>query len=433
MIGRMDVQKQCTGAAHLLLALMCAAACGNVEAREHRSSLVLYSTPSGGSLTRLRGGSPSAGLGYFENCAVDPTRIAGVGIGCKLDKLGNHVVVALKKGWPAALSGDVMEGDIVIEVDDMPTAPLSTMELLQRLRGPEASQVKLLLQRRDSADLVEVCLERVLQGIVDPSDTPKKGYLESTIDMGLSMGDKATSLFKFASTAKSTPSQDKSPADDGGEVGVGIGFTCDEDANFVVSKLVSGGPGALCKQIKAGDVLVAVDGMEVGDMTMKDLVKLLKGPVGTSTQLDLRRGRQTFSVALTRAHAGASKSSASGGSSIAAGIFNSMSGIAASSIPSLPSLSTLSATAGGATAALSGTLSSVTASLTSFSFSSKAAPQPSCAGEMVGIGLGIKKNQHGDFMIMDIAANQVRYIYLSMYIYIAMCVYIAMYIYKYRC
>jgi hypothetical protein len=37
------------------------------------------------------------------------------------------------------------------------------------MRGAEGSEVKLLLQRGGEGELIEVCLERVLQGIIDPS------------------------------------------------------------------------------------------------------------------------------------------------------------------------------------------------------------------------------------------------------------------------
>ena len=140
---------------------------------------------------------------------------------------------------------------------------------------------------------------------------------------------------------------------------MGIGFSVDEDANFVVSKLVPGSPAALSRRIKKDDVLVSVDGMDLDDLSIKDVVKLLKGPVGTSVALDLARGGKAFGVPLTRNHAVAPKSS----SSMAAGLFNSVSGMAGMASTSLSSLtstsmSTLSGAAGGASAAFSGSLSS---------------------------------------------------------------------------
>jgi hypothetical protein len=281
------------------------------------------------SICRLRGGSSR--IDIDDNCAIDPTRLAGVGIGLKKDKVGNHVVVSLAKGWPAAESCEIMTGDILLEVDEMPVAPLSTTALVQTMRGVEGSQVKLLLQRGEDADLFEVTLERVLQGIVDPADPPKKSYIESTIDMGLSMGGKATSILGLSGASKPpAPAPEKL----GGVAGVGIGFSCDEEANFVVSKLVAGGPAALSKQIKPGDVLLSVDGMELDDMSIKELVKVLKGPVGTSVELHFSRGGEMLSIALTRNHAaaGASKSG-----SIAAGIFNTVSGLASTSMSSISS------------------------------------------------------------------------------------------------
>jgi C-terminal processing protease CtpA/Prc len=349
-------------------------------------------------MPRLRGGSSKIDLD--DQCVIDPARLAGVGIGFKKDKMGNHVVVSLVKGWPAALSGEIVVGDILLEVNDEPVAPLSTTALVQNMRGPEGSEVKLLLQRGEQGDLLEVCLERVLQGVVDPSDPVKKGYIESTIDLGFSLGGKASNLIPTfgGKGAKEDPGT-AAAGEVSGEAGVGIGFSVDEEGNFVVSKLVSGGAAALSKQVKTGDVLVAVDGAELDDMSLKKLVKLLKGPVGSSVEVDLERKGELLSVSLTRSNPVVTKS-ASG--SLAAGIYNSVTGIAASASSSVSGVA--ASTAGGASSILTSSLtslSSLTSALPSLSFSKKA-PDPA---ELVGVGLGIKKNQHGDFMVVDINAN----------------------------
>jgi len=321
---------------------------------------------------RLRGGS---NFELDDQCVVDPTHVAGVGIGFKKDKVGNHLVVSLAKGWPAALSGQVMEGDILLEIDEAPVAPLSTTALVQALRGTEGTQVNLLLQRGEQGELVNVCLERVLQGVVDPNEPPKRGFsLESAIDLGFSFGNKASSLIPslpFGSAKASAAAVgDQGSAALGDEAGVGIGFSCDEEANFIISKIVPGSPAALSRQVKAGDILVLVDGMPLDDLSVKDLSKLLKGPVGTSVQLHLKRRGSVLQVTLTRNHPGVGGGGKSaGGSSVAAEIFNSVSGIASSS------LSSLSGAAGGASAALA-SMSSLMPSLSSLSRTSSKPVNP---------------------------------------------------------
>jgi len=237
----------------MCLTLLCAAAGPAHAAAADRNAAhvglrtaAAFKAGSSGSLMmpRLRGGSNK--IDIDDMCQIDPTRLAGVGIGFKKDKVGNHVVVSLAKGWPAALSSEIVEGDMLQEVDDVAVAQLSTTALVQMMRGFEAAPIKLLLQRGEAGDLVEVVLERVLQGVVDASDGAKKSdsWLESTIDMGLSMSGKATSMFSYGAKAKGADSPAQTPPAAGvqsGVAGVGIGFTCDEEANFVVSKLVAGG------------------------------------------------------------------------------------------------------------------------------------------------------------------------------------------------
>eukprot|EP00277_Geminigera_cryophila_P027887 CAMPEP_0179483666 /NCGR_PEP_ID=MMETSP0799-20121207/60781_1 /TAXON_ID=46947 /ORGANISM="Geminigera cryophila, Strain CCMP2564" /LENGTH=549 /DNA_ID=CAMNT_0021297275 /DNA_START=47 /DNA_END=1693 /DNA_ORIENTATION=- len=341
-------------------------------------------------MPRLRGGSNK--IDIDETCQLDPTRIA------VKDKLGNHVVVSLAKGWPAALSAEIFVGDILVEVDEEAVAHLSTTALVQNMRGFEGAPIHLLLQRGEARDFVGVVLERVLQGIVDPADPEKKSMLETTIDMGLSMSGKATSMFSYRAKSQAAP-QPATAAVQSSVAGVGIGFSCDEEANFVVSKIVAGGPAALSKLIKVGDVMVSVDGMDLDDMSIKDLIKTLKGPVGTSVELDLTRAGKMVNAMLTRDHVVTPVTMSS--SSMAAGLFNSVSAVSAMATSSISSLSSIS---GGATAALTGSLSSglssITTSLSSLSLSSRSAAVS--AADNVGVGLGIKKNQHGDFMIMDI-------------------------------
>ena len=65
----------------VLLALVCAAA----SARSAPASNVVRHVAGAGSFPRLRGGSNNIDLDAF--CAIDPTRIAGVGVGFKKDKV----------------------------------------------------------------------------------------------------------------------------------------------------------------------------------------------------------------------------------------------------------------------------------------------------------------------------------------------------------
>ncbi|KAJ1490803.1 hypothetical protein T484DRAFT_1776345 [Baffinella frigidus] len=139
---------------------------------------------------RLRGGSSFGD----DNIVFDPARMASIGIGVTKDKVGNHIVTKLAPGWPAALSDLVQVNDILLEVDSQPIGHLTTNGLVQLLRGPEGSEVAILLllrvtapgsygsevaillQRGPQADLIDVLLPRALQAEGPaPPPTPAQG------------------------------------------------------------------------------------------------------------------------------------------------------------------------------------------------------------------------------------------------------------------
>uniref|UniRef100_A0A7S4UNC9 PDZ domain-containing protein n=1 Tax=Guillardia theta TaxID=55529 RepID=A0A7S4UNC9_GUITH len=350
---------------------------------------------------RLRGGASIDG-----SCVVDVTKNAGIGIGLGRDKLGNHMVKKLKDGWPARLSGLVFENDIILEVDERPVGPLSTTALTQELRGPDGSEVKLLLQRGPEGSLHDVSLVRVAQGEPVAKES-EASLLSSTIAASSSILNAASSSLLGAISLKSGQSKSSAASD----VGIGVGFTLDESANFVVTKLVPGGPAAESGQLQVGDILLSCNGLSLIDMSMKDLVSHIKGREGTTVTLELQteEGELKTAVITRRPLKGVHTEPEQKKSSSLFSALGDIGGLASSSI------SSLSATAGDASAKLSSSLSSLTNLMGSVSFTKSTPAQAAAArsppaaaaaaaykGEGVGVGIGIKKNQHGDFMVTEV-------------------------------
>ncbi|EKX35941.1 hypothetical protein GUITHDRAFT_117855 [Guillardia theta CCMP2712] len=351
---------------------------------------------------RLRGGASIDG-----SCVVDVTKNAGIGIGLGRDKLGNHMVKKLKDGWPARLSGLVFENDIILEVDERPVGPLSTTALTQELRGPDGSEVKLLLQRGPEGSLHDVSLVRVAQGEPVAKES-EASLLSSTIAASSSILNAASSSLLGAISLKSGQSKSSAASD----VGIGVGFTLDESANFVVTKLVPGGPAAESGQLQVGDILLSCNGLSLIDMSMKDLVSHIKGREGTTVTLELQteEGELKTAVITRRPLKGVHTEPEQKKSSSLFSALGDIGGLASSSI------SSLSATAGDASAKLSSSLSSLTNLMGSVSFTKSTPAQAAAArsppaaaaaaaykGEGVGVGIGIKKNQHGDFMVTEVS------------------------------
>jgi carboxyl-terminal processing protease len=84
--------------------------------------------------------------------------------------------------------------------------------------------------------------------------------------------------------------------------GIGAYISQDEDGEFLLSPL-EGQPAAQAG-ILEGDILLAVDGLQVsGEMTVNDVVLIIRGPVGEEVVLTVRHpaAKEPVDVAITRA------------------------------------------------------------------------------------------------------------------------------------
>jgi carboxyl-terminal processing protease len=82
--------------------------------------------------------------------------------------------------------------------------------------------------------------------------------------------------------------------------GLGMQVTMEDGAVKVISP-IDDTPAAQAG-IKPGDLILAIDGMAVSDMTLSEAVDKLRGAIGTSVKLMLRRtGADPFELTLTRA------------------------------------------------------------------------------------------------------------------------------------
>lgn len=83
---------------------------------------------------------------------------------------------------------------------------------------------------------------------------------------------------------------------------VGIGVTiavAEDESGFMVSKVEAGGP-ADESGIRAGDVIVAIEGQSAAGMSSVDARNLVRGEEGTQVKLTIRRNGEEFELEVTR-------------------------------------------------------------------------------------------------------------------------------------
>jgi hypothetical protein len=81
--------------------------------------------------------------------------------------------------------------------------------------------------------------------------------------------------------------------------GIGAGLGQNADGIFVAQ--VFGGDPAERVGLRSGDHIVSIDGEDASGMSVADAVQRLRGPVGTSVGLSIRRGGETHDVVIERA------------------------------------------------------------------------------------------------------------------------------------
>ena len=86
----------------------------------------------------------------------------------------------------------------------------------------------------------------------------------------------------------------------GGFSGIGAVIKMDEDTGFIlVQKAIKGAPSRDAG-IKDGDLITTIDGKEVKGMELKDVVKMLRGPTGSTVRLVIKRGQENMDFAFPR-------------------------------------------------------------------------------------------------------------------------------------
>jgi hypothetical protein len=81
--------------------------------------------------------------------------------------------------------------------------------------------------------------------------------------------------------------------------GIGAGLGQNADGIFVAQ--VFGGDPADRAGLHSGDHIVSIDGEDASSMSVADAVQRLRGPVGTSVGISIRRGSQTIDAVIERA------------------------------------------------------------------------------------------------------------------------------------
>jgi C-terminal processing protease CtpA/Prc len=173
------------------------------------------------------------------------------GIGCLVASGhdGNCVITKIVQGGAAALSGQLSVGDIIVSIDGRYTLGLSDTVIKRALIGQPGTPINLVVRHAYSTIEHPVTLIRKpLEPLVSEDDEI---------------------------------------------AGIGAVIAQDVYNNIVVTKLIYGGAAGTCKpsdifgedRLHRGDIILAVNGRSIHDMTPSTVRPLLNGPVGSPVVL----------------------------------------------------------------------------------------------------------------------------------------------------
>lgn len=131
----------------------------------------------------------------------------------------------------------------------------------------------------------KVLYEGALKGMLESLEDPYTAYIDSENAMRTSLADTTQGSFGgvgLSITKSSLPTPEK-------------------PAYVEVASPIEGTPGALAG-IMPGDLIIEIDGTNTSEITMEEVLSILRGPVGTDVTVLIRRGKSMeFPVTLTRA------------------------------------------------------------------------------------------------------------------------------------
>ncbi|WP_428770924.1 S41 family peptidase [Treponema sp. HNW] len=170
----------------------------------------------------------------------------------------------------------------------------------QSAKSSKGSQAEKEVHSRQYIELLNSVYTFVLENYVDEVD-PKILYEGALKGMMDAFEDPYTA---YLGTAQMRDLNDTTTGDFGG---VGLSITkpaetsADKPAYVEVVSPIEDTPGWRAG-IQAGDLILSIDGTSTADITMEEVLKILRGPKGTSVNLIIRRGKTgEFPVSLIRA------------------------------------------------------------------------------------------------------------------------------------
>ncbi|ULQ60884.1 S41 family peptidase [Brucepastera parasyntrophica] len=130
-----------------------------------------------------------------------------------------------------------------------------------------------------------ILYEGAMKGMLEALDDPYTSYIDPSSLMGTNLKDTTTGSFGGVGLSITKP----------------VVSTFEKPAYVEVASPIEDSPGWKAG-IQPGDLLLDIDGTDTAEITMEEVLAILRGPVGTDVTVTIRRGKSLeFKATLTRA------------------------------------------------------------------------------------------------------------------------------------
>ena len=138
--------------------------------------------------------------------------------------------------------------------------------------------------REDPVAVFDVAWDRVLEHYVDEDAIDEARMLEAAIEgMLATLGDEGHTRYL---TAEETEIDRQSSR--GVYQGIGVLVREDEEQGLIITRVYPNSPASE-EELQPGDVIVGVDGQDVRQMELSDILTLIRGPEGTRVDITVYR------------------------------------------------------------------------------------------------------------------------------------------------
>ncbi len=251
----------------------------------------------------------SAKSGDSEMSTIGPE---SSGVGLRITDTAPYRVRGCLAGGAAHKTGEIRPGDVLLSVDGVQVGSLQIGEVRGMIVGRAGSQVEMVLQRSRGDDRKTFTVRMIRgSGAAGPA-TPaevrpapnardqRAGRPAAAVRPEQSLPSAAFSAArnkeeddwetKSAVSAVSALSGDSEMSSVGPDT-AGVGLRITDVAPYRVRGCLAGGPAHRTGEIRPGDVLLSVDGVEVGGRAIGEVRRLIVGRSGSRVEMKFQRSR----------------------------------------------------------------------------------------------------------------------------------------------